>query len=300
MRTPTLKAKKDGFYLGKTRLKLAGNHTWNTVQPFNGKTTPLDSLTGNFTRLWTVETRGMVLQNSFYGSNSSGLVKVGLVPWKNDGSLNKKYYKQLEKVVSKADTLDIITGIVFFDNAFTSYFPQGWENHPFKNLGVSDPSLVHTKGPWNKYQRAHVKKTIQTLQDYDNVIFEIGNELHRNSVPWFQNKAVKWAKKFTDKPVGVSYASRVKPSAGRTQDWIARTNADWAAPAGGQRIPNFKGHYVFDTDHASALTSNVAGLRSAWNRQDSLWLMDGLSGDILRNRSTLQPDRNYLNSVLAS
>jgi len=278
--------------------KLAGSHTWNTVQPFNNVTTPLSKLVGNFTRLWTVETRGMILQGSAWGSNSPGLVRVQDVPWKNDGSLNKRYYNRLENVVCKAERRDVVTGVVLFDHAFNAYFPRGWEFHALNGLGPEDVTQVHTKGPWNKYQRAHVKEVVKRLEDYDNVIYEVGNELHRNSVPWFQKTVVKWVKKWTDKPVGVSYASGIKPSRGRSQDWITRTGADWAAPSGGERVSGFKGHYVFDTDHASALRTNVSGLRSAWQRGDSLWLMDGLDGHILRNQGSLAADRNFISASI--
>lgn len=293
-----IKVKKSGFYQDKIKLNLAGSHTWNTVQSIAGKKVSLDALTGNFTRLWTIETKGFVLGNKFYGSNLSGLAKVDVVPWKKDGRLNKQFYAQFEKVVKRAEKRDIVVGVCLFDNAWTSYMDRGWEFHPFNGLGPSDPSEVHSKGPWNTFQRAHVKEMVKILEPYNNVIFEVGNELHRNSVSSFQKNVVKWVKKFTDKPVGVSYASRMKPSAGRTQSWIAKTNADWAAPAGGERIPGFKGHYVFDTDHASALRTNVAGLQAANRRGDSLWLMDGLGGDILRNASNLAPDRAYINSIL--
>lgn len=287
------------FLKNNKPVQLAGNHTWNTVQPFNGRTTGLDELTGNFTRLWTVETKGMVLAGSAWGSNSSGTVKVGLVPWKADGSLNKRYYRRLEAVVAEADQRDMVTGVVLFDHAFNAYFPNGWTNHPLNGLGPKDVTQIHTKGSWNKLQRAHVQAVTKTLEDYDNVIYEVGNELHRNSVySGFQKMVVKWVKKFTDKPVGVSYASGLKASRGKTQDWIARTGADWAAPAGGERVSGFKGAYVFDTDHASPLVPNVAGLRGAWARGDSLWLMDGLDGSILRNQGSLVPDRSYINSIV--
>ena len=283
------------FFKGR---KLAGSHTWNTVQPFNNVTTPLRKLVGNFTRLWTIETRGMVLQGSTWGSNTPGLVRVQDVPWKKDGSLNKRYYNRLENVVRKAERRDVVTGVILFDHAFNAYFPRGWEFHPLNGLGPKDATEIHTRGRWNKYQRAHVKEVVKRLEDYDNVIYEVGNELHRNSVPWFQKTVVKWVKKWTDKPVGVSYASGIKPSRGRSQDWITRTGADWAAPSGGERVSGFKGHYVFDTDHASALRTNVSGLRSAWQRGDSLWLMDGLDGHILRNQGSLAADRNFISASI--
>ena len=278
---------------------LAGSHTWNTVQPFNGRTTPLDQLTGNFTRLWTVETRGMVLQGSAWGSNSPGLVRVGDVPWKQDGSLNGGFYRRLERVVRRAERRDIVTGVVLFDHAFNAYFPQGWANHPLNGLGPSDVSQVHTKGPWNTFQRAHVKRVIQTLERYDNVIYEVGNELHRNSVPWFQRKVIQWVKKWTDKPVGASYASGLYAD----QSWLTKVGADWIAPnnsprSGGVRtVPGFKGPQVLDTDHGWALQSNPAGLRQAWQQGRPLWLMDGLDGHVLRNQGSLAPDRAFISSI---
>lgn len=294
-----IKVKNGSFYQGKDRLKLAGSHTWNTVQPFNGKTISLDKLTGNFTRLWTVETKGMVLSGSIWGSNSNGVVAVGKTPWKNDGSLNKRYYKTLEKVVAEADSKDIVTGVCLFDHAFNAYFPGGWDRHPFNGLGPSGPEYIHTIGSWNKFQRAHVKEVTKRLEKYDNVIYEVGNELSGNSVQsGFQKKVVKWVNKFTDKPVGVSYAGGYRASRGRTQDWIARTGADWAAPSGGERVSGFKGAYIFDTDHASALRPNLAGLQAAWRRGDALWLMDGMDGQVLRNQGSLLPDRNYIDSLM--
>lgn len=285
--------------LNLKREQFAGSHTWNTVQSIAGKKTSLNDLVGNSTRLWTIETKGFVLGNKFYGSNITGLAKVDVVPWKKDGRLNNQFYENFDKVVKRADKRDILTGVCLFDNAWTAYMDRGWEYHPFNGLGPSDPSEVHTKGSWNKFQRDHVKKMVETLEPYDNVFYEVGNELHRNSVfSGFQKMVVKWVKKFTDKPVGVSYASRLKESAGRTQTWMTKVNADWIAPAGGSKIAGFKGPQILDTDHAWALTSNVAGLQSAWNQGRSVWLMDGVNGDILRNRDNLQPDRDFITNVL--
>lgn len=291
---------KDYFTFNGTPLKLAGNHTWNTVQAFNGKKVSIDKITGNFTRLWTVETKGMRLDNKFYGSNTKGVATVDVVPWKKNGELNQKYYNALDKAVSQAEKKDIVTGVVLFDHAFNAYFDGGWKNHPLNGLGPKDPSEVHTIGSWNKYQRDHVRKTVETLEKYDNVIYEVGNELSGKSAPTFQAKVVKWIKELTNKPVGVSYAVGVY----KDQSWLKKVGADWIAPsnsarAGGVRkVSGFKGPQVFDTDHTSALTSNVSGLRTAWNDNRPLWLMDGFDGDVLRNNNSLTPDRNFINSIL--
>lgn len=290
-----IEIKRRYFYLNGKRLKLAGNHTWNTVQAVAGERIRLDRLTGNFTRLWTIETKGMRLDNKFYGSQTSGIARVEFTPWKKNGELNDRYYKRLNKVVKEANEKDMVTGVVLFDHAFNAYFDNGWENHPLNGLGPTAASEIHTKGEHNIYQRRHVKRVVKTLSKYPNVIYEVGNELHRNSVPWFQSKVIQWVKKWTTQPVGASYASRVKPN----QDWLTKVNADWIAPGGQNKIQNFFGPQVYDTDHVSALRSNVSGLKSANSQSRPLWLMDGFNGTVLNNYNSLTPDRNFINSLFS-
>lgn len=296
----SIEVKKDGFYGDGNRLRLAGNHTWNTVQPIEGKTISLDRLTGNFTRLWTLETKGVNFNdNPNWSSGTPGVASISDVPWKKDGSLNKRYYDRLETVVKRAEKRDIVTGVVLFEHTLQAYFSQGWENHPFNGLGPKAADQIHTKGPWNKFQRAHVKEVVETLEPYNNVIYEVGNELHRNSISGFQQKVVKWVKKFTDKPVGVSYAVSVY----RDQSWLTRAGADFIVPSnatrsgGVRRLPGFKGPQILDTDHAWALNSNVPGLQQAWNQNRPLWLMDGMDGTMLRNNMSLVPDRNFISDL---
>lgn len=293
--------KKDQFVdeiTGKP-LNLAGSHTWNNVQPINGRVAPLSTVVGNFTRLWTIETKRADFSNSIWGSNTPGIQRIEEGPYKKDGSLNKAYYRNLKTTVRRADKRDIVTGVCLFEYTITAYFPGGWSGHPFNGLGPSDPSEIHTKGPWNIYQRAHVKRVTEILEPYDNVIYEVGNELPRNSTGWFQSQVIKWVKKFTDKPVGASYAAAVY----QNQDWLKRVGADFIVPGNGNRaggvhkLSGFKGPQILDTDHAWPLHSNVEGLRTAWSQGRPLWLMEGLDGNVLRNQDSLQPDRDYINSI---
>lgn len=296
-----IQARKDGFYGDGKLLKLAGNHTWNTVQPIAGKTVSIDRLTGNFTRLWTIETRGANFNtNANWTSATPGVARISDGPWKKDGSLNSNYYDNLEKVVKQAERRDIVTGVCLFEHTLQVFFDQGWENHPFNGLGPNAPDQIHTKGKWNQYQRAHVKEVVKTLEPYNNVIFEVGNEMHRNSIKWFQPKVVEWVQKFTDKPVGVSYASAVY----RDQSWMTKVGADFIIPGNGARaggvrkLPGFKGPQILDTDHAWPLNSNVSGLQTATSQGRPIWLMDGFDGTMLRNNQSLVADRNYISSLV--
>jgi hypothetical protein len=114
---------------------------------------------------------------------------------------------------------------------------------------------------------------------------------------------VKWIQKWSDKPVGVSYARTIRASRGRNEfQWMKKTGADWMAPSataiGRGQLSSFKGPVILDTDHSWPLQSNVPGLQSAWNRGNDLWLMDGFNGTMLKNQQSLMPDRNFINSVV--
>lgn len=297
----TIKGKH--FYKDGKRIRLAGNHTWNNVQEIAGEKIGIDRVTGNFTRLWTIETKGAIFSQSIWGSNTPGVVKISNGPWKKDGTLNKTYYKNLESTVKKAEKRDIVTGVVLFEGSIPDIFPQGWENHPFNGLGPKSHEQVHTRGPWNKFQRAHVKEVVKTLEKYDNVIYEVGNELMSPSTNWFQKQVVKWINKWTNKPVGVSYARGIRASSGRDESvWMKKTGADWFGPtftalSRGQ-FSGVNAPIVFDTDHSWPLRSNVAGLQSAWNSGYNIWLMDGFNGTMLRNQGSLVADRNFINSIV--
>jgi hypothetical protein len=286
------------FYLNGRRLRLAGDHTWNTVQRIAGEKVSIDRITGNFTRLWTIETRGANFGDSSWGSNTKGVARVSDVPWKKDGSLNWDYYKSLRNVVRRADKRDIVTGVVLFEGSMPEHFPGAWENHAFNGLGPKSADKVHTKGKWNKFQKAHVEKVAEVLKPFDNVIVEVGNELHRNSTNWFQRAVVRWWRRVSNQPIGVSYATGMKPSRGRSQNWLTRQGADWIAPAGSEPIRGFNGPQVFDTDHTSPLRSNLSALQSAYNDGRPIWLMNGFDGTVLRNTNSLRPDLNFINDIV--
>lgn len=270
----------------------AGTHTWNNVQPIGGRTTGVDEITGNHTRAWVIETRGARLDTTVWGSGIKGVARVAAVPWRDDGSLNAEYYRRLRRFVAEADERDVVTGVMLFEGAFIRK-DNGWDNHPFRGLGPSDAYEVHTKGPWNRFQRDHVRAVVKAVDGYDNVYYEVGNELAAGSVRWFQKAVVSWLRRLTKRPVAVSYASRVKPD----QGWIAATGADIAFPAGTTPAPGFRGVDGVDTDHVSPLTSNVAALRDAWAAGRPLLLMHGHDGYVLRNRNSLAADLAFIESV---
>jgi hypothetical protein len=77
------------------------------------------------------------------------------------------------------------------------------------------------------------------------------------------------------------------------------TGADWIAPGGPAKVLGFTGPQVLDTDHSWALRSNVPGLQAAARAGRPIWLMDGMRGTMLRNINPLQPDRDFISSLLS-
>ena len=286
----------DRFLVNGKPRTLAGNHTWDVVQPIAGNTTSIDKITGNFTRLWTIETKAFVNNRPPFVGNDPRLIRVKGGPWKKDLSLNRRFYRRMERAVAAAERRDMVTGVVLFEGSLPDLFPRAWEFHPFKGHGPATHHDVHTRGPWNRYQEAHVRRMVKTLEPYSNVIYEVGNELTKPSVSWFQKWVVGLVKRLTDKPVGVSYARAVRPEGG--QQWMRATGADWIAPGGPAKVLGFNGPQVLDTDHSWALRSNVPGLQAAARDGRPIWLMDGFKGTMLKNINSLTPDRNFIGSLV--
>lgn len=141
-----------------------------------------------------------------------------------------------------------------------------WTGHPFNasnNInGVNgDANLdgigteVHTLIPnVMTIQEAYIKKVIETVNDQDNVLYEITNETGGYSTQW-QYHAIDFIKKQQAKlpkqhPVGMTFQW-----SGGTNNALFNSPADWISPneVGGYKdnLPNATGEKIVitDTDH---------------------------------------------------
>lgn len=311
-----IKVTPDGHlrWQGK-RIQFAGAHTWDSITGLGGPRTQLRSLAmpdvdkdkGIYpgTRLWAhIEPARLTLDGSQPWATGARL-KTELLPWRRKNGkwdlsrISKRWLRRLKSVVSEAEKRDIITQVVLFDGAFNRFFgADEWEAHPMnpknniQNIGPTNVSLVHSKGPWNKYQRKLIRTAAEALTENRNVILEIANEPDRSSVQtgWYKNM-IKTAKKASNAPVLASYVTRL------ADDWMRRSGADLFGPASmGQRI-DLPAHEVADDDHAFPLRGDVGLLREAWQRGNSVLMMDGLNGDVLRNVGNLGPGRDFLEGL---
>jgi hypothetical protein len=179
---------------------LTGAHTWATVQDYgevnpppefdyDGYLTFLKNHNHNFLRLWIWE--GCEVYDSreldplIYCRPGPGTALDGK-PKFDLNQLNQNYFDRLLDRVTKAKNQGIYVGVMFFQGWSVASGPNPasrWARHPChpsNNINGIDGghSQIHTmSSPVMAYQKTYIDKVITTLQNLDNVIWEIGNEM---------------------------------------------------------------------------------------------------------------------------
>ena len=193
---------------------LTGSHTWASLQDcgldvgspdssdppqvfdFDGYLVLLTENHHNFIRLWRWELPRAVNQagESFYCAPQ---------PWRRTGpelasdgkpkfdmtQLEPDYFERLRSRVMAAGERDIYVSIMLFEGWYLSTEPKSWLYHPFHRSN----NVNHIDGDANgngngeetnsnqiqavvELQRAYVRKVVDTVNDLDNVLYEIANE----------------------------------------------------------------------------------------------------------------------------
>ena len=200
---------------------LTGSHTWASLQdtlPVGGRPTLFDYAAyldflekhnHNFFRLWAWESTTWVSKDS-RNALVSPLPFARVGPGKAlDGKprfdvtrFNQAYFDRLRVRVKAAQDHGCYVAVMLFQGfsvARKSRRRKGtpWAGHPLNESnncngidgdpdGDGDGYEVHTLGSpaVTRVQEAYVRKVIDTVNDLDNVIFEISNESHGGSTDW--------------------------------------------------------------------------------------------------------------------
>ena len=295
---------------------LAGSHTWACRQERGvaGQTPDfdyacyLDFMQGhghNFLRFWAWEHAQWM---QFVGSDVP--VRYEPLPWPRTGpglakdgkpkfdvsKLDDGYFQRLRERVVAAGERGIYVAVMFFQgfslakNQSDESKGNAWHGHPFhaaNNVNGIDgnPSRddtgneVHTLAipEITRLQEAYVRKAIDTLNDLDHIVWEIGNECHLDSVEW-QYHFIRFIKAYeATKPkqhlVGMT-GSPIKNSE------MFASSADWISPVGKQYLddpPVADGEklIVVDTDHISPWGHDPTWVWKNLCRGNHFILMDG-------------------------
>ncbi|NIQ98881.1 MAG: DUF4038 domain-containing protein, partial [Gemmatimonadales bacterium] len=221
---------------------LTGSHTWRNLVDLGPSDPPatfdyegyLDFMAErhhNFMRLWTRE------QSRSKKREEGPVAYAAPLPWARTGPgealdgkpkfdltrFNQEYFDRLRVRVKEAGERGIYVAIMLFQgHTVQMYEPWPWLGHPFNRAnninGIDgDPgdhehgTLVHTLAipAVTRLQEAYVRKVIDTVNDLDNVLYEIGNEIGPYSTQW-QYHLISYIKgyeasKSRQHPVGMTF-----------------------------------------------------------------------------------------------
>jgi hypothetical protein len=302
---------------------LTGSHTWNNLVDMGPGDSPapfdfeaylawMKKDNHNFMRLWTWE-----LLNWDTQANREEAAKVHTAspqPWMRTGpgnaldgkpkfdlkKLNPHYFERMKSRVQQAAENGIYVSIMLFEGWALQFSPKAFENHHFhpgNNIngingdadGDSSGVEIHTlvNDAITAIQKTYVKHTVEVINGFDNVLYEISNENHPPSTDWQYHmiRYIKQLEKTLPKqhPVGMTFQYR-----GGSNQTLFESPADWISPnpEGGYRDnpPPADGSKVIltDTDHLWGIGGNSQWVWKSFLRGLNPIFMDPYDGKILR------------------
>ncbi len=240
---------------------LTGSHTWANLQDI-GLTDPpqafdfpayvdfLERRHHNVIRLWRWEFSQWTERNKkqpFYCAPQ---------PWQRAGpgealdgkpkfnldQFNEDYFDRLRSRVATARDRGIYVSIMLFEGWGLRFVPDGWKAHPFypaNNVNLTDSDVPGVKGielfslasaKATAFQEAYVRKVIDTVNDLDNVLYEIANESDFSTTEW-QYHMIRFIKSYESTkprqhPVGMTSIGYGVDDLDR----LLKSPADWISP----------------------------------------------------------------------
>lgn len=244
---------------------LAGSHTWANFQEnvlkgvieimdWKGYLDMMEMNNHNFMRLWVWEhaqwqawTKDTVLISPLpYKRTGQGLAVDGK-PKFNLEQFNDDYFKRLRSRVIEAGMRGVYVSIMLFQGWSQNKLgvPQSdpFRSHPynkFNNINGVDvkntnsdiegePTLHSMDNPQSlKYQKLYVKKVIETVNDLDNVLYEIINEGGTTAWCYYMIDYIRSIEKELPKRHMIGLGNRISPPMLNKELW--ESPADFISP----------------------------------------------------------------------
>ena len=307
---------------------LTGSHTWPNLKDmgaaapppafdFDGYLNFLQRWGHNFVRLWTWELSRYAYDEreiwctpfpwlrSGPGAAKDGLPKFDL------SRPDEAYFSRLRSRVETAGRRGIYVSVMLFEGhgLHASRAPWCWDGHPFhrdNNInGIDGDPGSSGRGIESQtlaipavtaIQEAYVRRVVETLNDLDNVLYEIANESGAYSTEWQVHliRFIKDCERDLPKqhPVGMTF-QWAKDQCGTNQT-LFESPADWVSPnpAGGYRDdpPAADGRKVIlnDTDHLWGIGGNPLWVWKSFLRGMNPVFMDPYVGppESLKDKAT--------------
>jgi hypothetical protein len=279
---------------------LTGSHTWNSLQDycyaaapspprmdFNAYLAFLKAHNHNFFRLWTWE-------SSLNPNAKQSTTSYDPMPYERTGPgaalddkpkfdlshFNQAYFDRLRARVASAQQEGVYVSVMLFQGF--SIEGKGnvggdpWKGHPFNPLNNVNGfdgggrTRVHTRSnpALTAHQEAYLRKVIDSVNDLDNVMYEITNEDTGGpaNTEW-QIHLINFIKHY-------EATKRQQHPVGMTAQWpdgddkvLARSPADWISPAGKFSTVDGRKVVLNDTDHSffwTGLKADGIAAQRAW------------------------------------
>jgi hypothetical protein len=299
---------------------LTGAHTWANLVDISPSDPPakfdfgayLDWMTEhnyNFIRLWTWEPATWNTkanrENALHTCAPQPFARTGpgkALDGKPKFDLNKfepAYFDRLRKRVSSACNRDIYVSVMLFEGWAMQFSQGAWQGHPFNpenNInGIDADKNKDGKGlefhelavpEVTRIQENYVRKIIDTVNDLDNVLYEISNENHPDSTQW-QYHMIRFIKDYErtkpkQHPVGMTFQYK-----GGSNETLFESPADWISPnpEGGYRdnppVADGRKIVINDTDHLWGIGGNKSWVWKSFLRGINPIFMDPYDGIVL-------------------
>jgi len=311
---------------------LVGSHTWPSLVDM-GPTDPpapfdfaayldfLDRFGHNFIRLWTWEPvswntkantgKREVVHNAApqpYARTGPGAALDGK-PKFDLAKFDPAYFERLRSRVAAARDRGFYVSVMLFEGWALQFAPDAWKGHPLNpannTSGLSGDANGDGSGvevhelalpAVTALQEAYVRHVVDTVNDLDNVLYEISNENHPASTAWqvhmidFIHRYEKTKPK--QHPVGMTFQYK-----GGSNQALMDSPADWVSPNPTADVPrgfNYRDNpppadgrkvILSDTDHLWGIGGNAAWVWKSLLRGLNPIFMDPYDGAVLGPRA---------------
>lgn len=259
---------------------LTGAHTWSNLLDRGTLSPPkvafdytaylrwMVSKNFNFMRLWTAE-----LPNA--GNTDDPYENMVGLPWRwsrtgpgsaNDGAakfdftrLDQNYYDRLRSRIIEAGNNGIYVSVMLFEGYEWQFETNPKDGNPFQaanNInGVNCPATCPTDNSqmpsvvWS-YEQAYIRKVIDTVNDLDNVLYEVSNEAGSPYSDSWQASVIHYVKQYEatkpkQHPVGMTFQWT-----GGSDSNLYNSAADWVSPQARFSAGDGSKVIINDTDHS--------------------------------------------------
>jgi hypothetical protein len=305
---------------------LTGSHTWANFQdafatnppPEFGYMAYLDFLQArghNFFRLWVWEqAKGapwadkIWFSPSAYNRTGPGKALDGQLKFNLD-QFNQTYFDRMRERIVAAGQRGIYVSIMLFDGwsvgkKLSSDPGNPWPGHPFNASNNINGINGDTNQDGNGYetqnlsipevtalQEAYVRKVIDTVNDLDNVLYEICNECNQDSTIW-QYHIIDFIHQYeTTKPRQHPVGMTVEYPNGDNAELFA-SPADWISPNDYSDPPASDGNKIIiaDTDHIWGIGGDREWVWKSFTRGIHPIFMDCYNSDYCEGGDPNVPD----------